>query len=201
MSKRSAIVAVGAAVLLAGLVLVRAVGVLHEQDGQRGGSDSNRDCDRRDVADPGRVDGTRERQFVGQEHETSGTATIIELPDGSRTLRLEGFKTTNGPDLHVWLSEKTAAGNWFKYGGGRKAQLGELKANRGSHNYAIPADVQAGRTAQRRHLVQAVPRRLRVRSAQVMDRISSSTRVLISSRTSRTVSMSLPAGSSSSQSS
>ena len=81
-------------------------------------------------------------EFVGQEHETSGTATVIELPDGSRTLRLEGFKTTNGPDLHVWLSEKTAGGNWFKYGGGRKAQLGELKANRGNHNYAIPADVE-----------------------------------------------------------
>lgn len=81
-------------------------------------------------------------RFVGQEHDTSGTATVIELPDGTRTLRLEGFKTTNGPDLHVWLSEKKAGGNWFKYGSGRKAQLGELKANRGSHNYAIPADVE-----------------------------------------------------------
>ena len=57
-------------------------------------------------------------------------------------MRLEGFKTSNGPDLHVWLSEKKAGGNWFKYGGGRKAQLGELKANQGNHNYAIPADVE-----------------------------------------------------------
>jgi hypothetical protein len=81
-------------------------------------------------------------EFVGQEHETSGTATVLELPDGSRTLRLEGFDTTNGPDLHVWLSEKTAGGNWFKYGSGRKAQLRELKANRGNHNYAIPAGVE-----------------------------------------------------------
>ena len=80
--------------------------------------------------------------FVSQEHETTGKATVIELPDGSRTLRLEGFSTTNGPDLHVWMSEKTAGGNWFKYGGGRKAQLGELKANQGNHNYAIPADVE-----------------------------------------------------------
>ena len=80
--------------------------------------------------------------FVSQEHETSGTATIIELPDGSRTLRLEDFSTSNGPDLYVWMSGKEAGGNWFKYGGGRKAQLGELKANRGSHNYAIPADVE-----------------------------------------------------------
>jgi hypothetical protein len=79
--------------------------------------------------------------FVSQEQETSGTATVIELADGTRTLRLEGFETTNGPDLHVWLSEKKAGGNWFKYASGRKAQLGELKANRGSHNYAIPDDV------------------------------------------------------------
>ena len=80
--------------------------------------------------------------FVSQEHETSGTATVIELPDGSRTLRLEDFSTSNCPDLHVWMSEKKAGGNWFKYGGGRKAQLGELKANKGSHNYSIPADVE-----------------------------------------------------------
>ncbi len=80
--------------------------------------------------------------FVGQEHRTSGTATVIELPDGSRTLRLEDFATSNGPDLHVWLSEKAAGGNWFKYSGGRRVQLGELKANRGSHNYAIPAGAE-----------------------------------------------------------
>lgn len=91
--------------------------------------------------DPGPTELAR-GTFVSQEHETSGTAKVIELTDGSRTLRLERFSTTNGPDLHVWLSEKTAGGNWFKYGGGRKAQLGELKANQGSHNYAIPSDVE-----------------------------------------------------------
>ncbi len=78
--------------------------------------------------------------FVSQEHETRGTARVIELPDGSRVLRLEDFSTSNGPDLHVWLSEKKAGGSWFKYAGGRSVKLGELKANRGSHNYAIPAD-------------------------------------------------------------
>jgi hypothetical protein len=80
--------------------------------------------------------------FVSQEHETSGTATLIELADGSRTLRLEKFSTSNGPDLHVWLSDKKAGGGWFKYGSGRTVQLGELKGNRGSHNYPIPADVE-----------------------------------------------------------
>ena len=80
--------------------------------------------------------------FVSQEHDTSGAAQILKSADGALTLRLEGFETSNGPDLHVWMSEKKAGGNWFKYGGGRKAQLGELKANQGSHNYAIPADVE-----------------------------------------------------------
>lgn len=78
--------------------------------------------------------------FVSQEHETRGTARVVELSDGRRVLRLEDFSTSNGPDLHVWLSEKPAGGNWFKYGTGRAVKLGELKANRGSHNYAIPDD-------------------------------------------------------------
>jgi hypothetical protein len=83
--------------------------------------------------------------FVSQEHETRGTARVVELADGARVLRLEGFSTSNGPDLHVWLSEKAAGGNWFKYGTGHAVKLGELKANRGSHNYAIPDDADLGR--------------------------------------------------------
>lgn len=87
--------------------------------------------------------------FVSQEHETRGTARVVELADGRRVLRLEGFSTSNGPDLHVWLSEKEAGGNWFKYGTGRTVKLGELKANRGSHNYTIPdeADLAGMRSA------------------------------------------------------
>ena len=80
--------------------------------------------------------------FVSQEHGTSGTARILEGLDGSRSLRLEGFATSNGPDLHVWLSDRSAGGDWFKYDEGASIQLGELKANRGSHNYAIPADAE-----------------------------------------------------------
>lgn len=78
--------------------------------------------------------------FVSQEHDTSGTAQILRGPDASLTLRLEGFETSNGPDLHVWLSDREAGGSWFKYDEGDRIELGELKANRGNHNYAIPAD-------------------------------------------------------------
>ena len=77
--------------------------------------------------------------FVKQEHETAGTARIIRLNKGEYVLRLENFSTTNGPDLHVWLSEETAGGNWFKYRNGRRIELGALKANNGNQNYEMPA--------------------------------------------------------------
>lgn len=76
--------------------------------------------------------------FVRQEHRVSGTARLLELSDGRRVLRLEDFATSDGPDLHVWLSEKQAGGNWFKYGTGRNVRLGALKATDGNHNYPIP---------------------------------------------------------------
>ena len=79
-------------------------------------------------------------EFVTQEHETSGTARILRLNRDAYVVRLEGFSTTNGPDLHVWLSEETAGGNWFKYRTARSIELGALRANNGNQNYAIPAD-------------------------------------------------------------
>ncbi|GAA5104529.1 DM13 domain-containing protein [Haloechinothrix salitolerans] len=79
--------------------------------------------------------------FVSQEHETSGKALVIERPDGSRVLRLEGLASSDGPDLHVWLTDTTAGlDEWGAYDDGRYVALGKLKATHGSHNYAIPAD-------------------------------------------------------------
>lgn len=77
--------------------------------------------------------------FVTQEHETSGTARILRLNRDAYVVRLEGFSTTNGPDLHVWLSEETAGGNWFKYRNARSIELGALRANNGNQNYEVPA--------------------------------------------------------------
>jgi hypothetical protein len=81
-----------------------------------------------------------EGQFVTQEHETTGVARVIELPDEARYLRLEGLSTSDGPDLHVWLTDQTAGGQWGKYDDGRYLALGKLKATGGNQNYAIPAD-------------------------------------------------------------
>lgn len=82
-----------------------------------------------------------EGSFVNQEHDTSGVAKVIELVDGSRVVRLEGFSTSDGPDVHVWLTEQDAGGSWGKYDDGRHVKLGKLKGTNGNQNYAVPADV------------------------------------------------------------
>jgi hypothetical protein len=87
-----------------------------------------------------------EGDFVGLEHETVGRALIVETADGRRFLRFEGFETSNGPDLVVYLSSKTPAGPDDWYGYDRDfVDLGALKGNVGSQNYLVPGDVDLDR--------------------------------------------------------
>ncbi len=73
-------------------------------------------------------------------HRGEGTATIYELADGSRVLRLEDFRVTNGPQLHVILTRSTPT-TIFDSAGGDHIDLGPLSGNVGNQNYAIPDDV------------------------------------------------------------
>jgi hypothetical protein len=85
--------------------------------------------------------------FVSQEHATTGTATIIRNPDGSRVLALENLDTSNGPDVHVWLSAADAVegfDGWFLAGGAAYYDLGVIKGNQGNQVYDIPAEVDLG---------------------------------------------------------
>src|SRR5215472_4058465 len=41
--------------------------------------------------------------FYSVVHPTNGTATVYQMGDGSRILRLTSFRTSNGPDVHVYL--------------------------------------------------------------------------------------------------
>ena len=66
-------------------------------------------------------------------HDAQGDAYTIPLENGSNVLRLENFKSTNGPDLYVYLSTDKHASEFIN--------LGELKANSGNQNYQIPDDV------------------------------------------------------------
>ena len=79
-------------------------------------------------------------KFVSQAHPTSGTAKIIQLADGRRVLRLEGFETDNGPDLKVWLSDGRAS-NADSVTDGEWVSLGELKGNIGNQNYFLDEDL------------------------------------------------------------
>ncbi|MFG3436111.1 DM13 domain-containing protein [Nonomuraea sp. NPDC047897] len=82
--------------------------------------------------------------FVSHEHATTGTARLLRLPDGSRVLRVENLKTSDGPDLRVWLSDQPVTKSWVNFDDGRHLELGHLKGNRGNANYAVPADADIG---------------------------------------------------------
>jgi len=44
-----------------------------------------------------------EGKFHKVAHGTEGTATIHQLADGKRVLRFTDFRTSNGPEVHVYL--------------------------------------------------------------------------------------------------
>jgi hypothetical protein len=77
--------------------------------------------------------------FVSGAHDTAGTATIYKLDDGTRILRLENFSTSNGPKVHVILTDHVVKGNDVK--DAKSVDLGDLKGNTGNQNYTIPAGV------------------------------------------------------------
>ena len=83
--------------------------------------------------------------FKSLAHETKGLASIYQLTDGKRTLRLTGFETSNGPDVHVYLT----AGDVEKGNDAVKqvgfVDLGSIKGNIGDQNYEIPADADLNR--------------------------------------------------------
>ena len=85
-------------------------------------------------------------EIVGADsfHQGSGTATIYELADGSRILRLEDLDVTNGPDLHVLLSPVSNPEDRSEVTAEGYIDLGGLKGNIGNQNYEIPADFVIG---------------------------------------------------------
>ncbi len=76
--------------------------------------------------------------FKSLAHETTGTATIYRLADGKQTLRLADFETSNGPDVHVYLTaaEIEKGSDAVKSAG--FIDLGSMKGNKGDQNYDIP---------------------------------------------------------------
>jgi len=80
-------------------------------------------------------------QFYSILHPTEGTATIYEMGDGTRVLRLTSFRTSNGPDVHVYMvasDDAKDAGSVEKAG---FVDLGVIKGNIGDQNYTLASDV------------------------------------------------------------
>ncbi len=73
-------------------------------------------------------------------HKGEGEATIHVLEDGTRVLRLEEFRVTNVPSLHVILATTADPSSSAEVLLGAYVDLGPLKGNVGSQNYPIPDD-------------------------------------------------------------
>ena len=80
-------------------------------------------------------------QFHSGAHETKGTATVFQLADGKKTLRLTNFETSNGPDVHVYLVAAADAKDNDTVKKAGFVDLGSLKGNIGDQNYELPGDL------------------------------------------------------------
>ena len=79
-------------------------------------------------------------QFHSGAHETKGTATVFQLADGKKTLRLTDFATSNGPDVHVYLVAADDAKDNDAVTKAGFIDIGSLKGNIGDQNYDLPAN-------------------------------------------------------------
>jgi len=133
MSKRNIIIAVGAIVLAIGWYAFRPelLFISKQVNEQFSGSGQV-------AAGPAAL---AKGNFKSLAHETKGAATIYQLADGKQTLRLTEFETSNGPNVHVYLTaaEIEKGSDAVKAAG--FIDLGSMKGNKGDQNYDIPADV------------------------------------------------------------
>jgi hypothetical protein len=73
-----------------------------------------------------------EGDFKPRAHSVEGVAKFVEV-DGNTILRFENFETSNGPNLHIYLSSDTSDNDFV--------DLGKIKATKGNVNYDVPSNV------------------------------------------------------------
>ena len=71
--------------------------------------------------------------FTGNAHTTSGSVKVVTDASGKKFLVFENFRTSNGPNLDVWLSPNNT--------GSPYQSLGNLKAVNGSFSYELDASI------------------------------------------------------------
>jgi hypothetical protein len=84
-----------------------------------------------------------EGSFVSHEHHTTGTVQIVRLADGRTQLVIKGLRTSDGPDVRVWLTDREVVDgqDWDVFDDGEYVDLGALKGNQGNLVYTIGAGV------------------------------------------------------------
>jgi hypothetical protein len=80
-------------------------------------------------------------EFHKVEKAGSGTATVYQLADGKRILRLSDFATDNGPDLHIRLIAADDAKDTASVAKADYVEVAKLKGNKGAQNYELPEKV------------------------------------------------------------
>jgi len=80
-------------------------------------------------------------QFYSILHPTEGTATIYQMGGGSRILRLTSFRTSNGPDVHVYMVAAEDAKDAATVEKAGFVDLGVIKGNIGDQNYTLGSDL------------------------------------------------------------
>jgi hypothetical protein len=77
--------------------------------------------------------------FISHEHRTSGTVSIVKQPNGERVLAIADLRTSDGPAVKVWLTDRLVTKKgWHVFDDGKYVSLGSLKGNLGNQLYAIP---------------------------------------------------------------
>jgi len=79
--------------------------------------------------------------FYGIAHPTEGTATIYRMGDGALMLRFTNFRTSNGPNVHVYLVAADDAKDSETVRHAGFIDLGPIKGNIGDQNYALGREV------------------------------------------------------------
>jgi hypothetical protein len=84
-------------------------------------------------------------EFHNADKAGKGTATVYQLADGKRVLRLTNFETDNGPDLHVRLIAAGDARDTASVANTDYVEVAKLRGNKGNQNYELPDKADLGK--------------------------------------------------------
>jgi hypothetical protein len=77
--------------------------------------------------------------FRSLAHPTKGQAEVVKLADGRTVVQLRDFSTSDGPAVHVWLTDRPQDAGDSAFGQDGHLDLGSLKATNGNEVYDVPA--------------------------------------------------------------